>query len=347
MAHRVARARALNPQGWSRVAVAAALGFALLAGCGRHGRDVTRPEVAGPERAAASSLAQAMEAQDESSVNLMALPGVVGTSLVRSGTAWVLHVYLAVPDVAGIPAVVNGLRVETEVTGEFHALALTDRYRPVPIGVSIGNASECLPGTVSCMLRRGDRTYILCANHVFARRNQAVIGEAIVQPCRLDAAPDCAPALASSTVGVLADFEPLRFDGSPNVIDAAIAEATVSTMASTPPGFYGAPAATPVVAATGMRVQKLGRTTGLTRGTIKGLNTKVKITYPEGKAVMVGQITTSKAFGDFGDSGALVVTDDATRAPVGIVIAGGNNGAAIVTPIGPILARFGAMIVTP
>jgi hypothetical protein len=53
---------------------------------------------------------------------------------------------------------------------------------------------------------------------------------------------------------------------------------------------------------------------------------------------------TSKAFGGFGDSGALVVTDDAGRNAVGMVFAGGSNGTAVVNPIAPILARCGATL---
>ena len=89
---------------------------------------------------------------------------------------------------------------------------------------------------------------------------------------------------------------------------------------------------------------KVGRTTELTRGEIKAVNVKAKIVFPSGTAVFVNQILTSRAFGDFGDSGSLVVTDDGTKRPVGMVIGGTNNGTAIVTPIGPILTRFGATV---
>jgi hypothetical protein len=58
----------------------------------------------------------------------------------------------------------------------------------------------------------------------------------------------------------------------------------------------------------------------------------------------VDQILTSKGFGAFGDSGSLVVTDDGAFHPTGIVIGGGSNGIAIVSPIGPILDRFDATV---
>ena len=67
-------------------------------------------------------------------------------------------------------------------------------------------------------------------------------------------------------------------------------------------------------------------------GLVKAVNAKVKLTFPSGTALFVDQIITSKAFGDFGDSGALVVTNDANASAVGIVIGGSNVGGAIVTP---------------
>ena len=91
-------------------------------------------------------------------------------------------------------------------------------------------------------------------------------------------------------------------------------------------------------------VMKLGCGTGLTRGEVKSVNVKVKIAFPSGVALFVGQFLTKPDFGGFGDSGALVVTNDAAVNPLGMVIGGGNNGSAIVTPIRPILQRFNATV---
>jgi len=94
----------------------------------------------------------------------------------------------------------------------------------------------------------------------------------------------------------------------------------------------------------GAAITKVGRTTEQTFGEIKSINAKLTITYPNGKARFINQVLTSKAFGAFGDSGALAVLADGTRRPVGIVIAGGTNGAAVISPMGPILERFGATV---
>ena len=49
-----------------------------------------------------------------------------------------------------IPSVLDNVPVVVNVSGEFEAFALKERYRPVPIGVSTGNNNECASGTLGC-----------------------------------------------------------------------------------------------------------------------------------------------------------------------------------------------------
>ncbi len=267
-----------------------------------------------------------------------------GVELDANGGA-ILKVYL-VQAGAVVPTESGGLPVVTEITGKMQPFAFTDRVRPLPIGVSLGNNNECLPGTIGCLVERAGVRYALSANHVLARQNQGVPGEVIVQPSRPDGAADCSALAPSDWVAELSEFQPVVYDRTtPNLMDAAIARVNVPATGATPAGFYGLPGRQPVDAEVGLKVQKLGRTTGLTTGRIKAVNATVKIAFPSGKALFVHQLLTSKLFGDFGDSGSLVVTNDAGANAVGIVIGGNAKGVAIVTPIGPILARFGATIV--
>jgi len=331
----------------SMVAAWLAVG-ALLAGCGGWGGG-ERPQtasrrVAGPEVATADARARAdLEA---TSSDVLALPGVTGVGLGRDerGTPVAL-LLLERPGVAGLPRRMGSLDVRTEVVGTMRAFALTGRYRPVPIGVSAGNAIECLPGTIGCVLEAQGKRFLLSANHVLARQNQATIGEAIAQPSLPDADPSCASAPPPTLVARLSDFEPVVYDGrTPNLFDAAIAELADGGVCGTLPAFYGTPSRDPVAPILDAAILKVGRTTELTRGTIKAVDVKVKITFPAGTALFVGQILTTKKFGAFGDSGSLIVTDDGAFHPVGIVIGGASTGAAIASPIGPILERFGATV---
>ena len=325
--------------------LAACAAAVLLAGCGTRDGDVASRGhgITAPTAVQSAALVEAAAEIEARSPSLLELPGVAGVGLGRDPRgAPIALILLERPGVAGVPPRLGTLEVRTEVVGTLRAFALTDRYRPVPIGVSAGNAVECIPGTIGCMVSGQGRRYALSANHVFARQNQAVIGEAIVQPSLPDADPACASAPPPTVIGRLADFEPVVYDGhTPNRFDAAIAELTEGDgSCATLAGFYGLPSSDPAEPLLDAPILKVGRTTELTRATIKAVGVKVKITFPAGTALFVDQILTTRRFGAFGDSGALVVTDDGALHPVGIVIGGSSTGAAIASPIGPILERF-------
>jgi len=315
-----------------------------LAGCGT---DLPVTSATNALAGGELGLTRAVAVQEHESDRLLAISGVVGTGVGRdaSGEAVIVALVERV-GMSRLPDRLGGVRVQVEVIGRVEAFALNGRYRPLPIGVSAGNANDCLPGTIGCVLASGNRRYLLSANHVFARQNQAAIGELVLQPSLPDLDPSCGSRPAHAMVARLADFEPVVYDGrTPNRMDAAIAELTTDEFTcATLPTFYGMPSSVPATPTVGAAVLKIGRTTELTRGSIKAVNVKVKVAFPSGTALFVDQILTSKAMGAFGDSGALLVTDDGEHHPLGIIIGGGSTGAAIVNPIGPILERFGAVV---
>ncbi len=333
---------------WARgVSFAALLLAATLAGCSADRATPTSP-TAPSDTDRATELQRVREVHSRMAEYLDGLAGVEGhaVELDTDGMA-VIRLYTSRARIA-VPAKLAGARIALERTGEFRPFARTDKLRPVPMGASIGNDAECLPGTVGAFVEKPDgRRYILCANHVFARLNAAAIGEPIVQPSRVDGSIDCTPLGATYRVAALSDFQPLVFGNKgANTMDAAIAQLDpgVPILTATLSDGYGAPSMTPAVAVADLAIQKYGRTTGLTRGRIKSIDLTVKLTFPSGTVRYVGQFMTTPNFGGFGDSGALVVTDASSAQPVGMLIGGTNNGAAIVTPIQPILRRFGVKI---
>ncbi|HWR83344.1 MAG TPA: trypsin-like peptidase domain-containing protein [Candidatus Deferrimicrobium sp.] len=290
-------------------------------------------------------VAAVMAVQNRHTDALMRIPGVVGTgtSLDAAGNP-VIKVFAAGPITAGqVAARLDGVPVEIEQTGPFKALALTKQYRPVPIGVSVGNNNECAAGTIGCVVLKGSNKYILSNNHVLARENDAAIGEDIVQPGRYDTR-----CRASSKVADLSDFEPIVFSPTANnTMDAAIAQySTTDVTCATLPDYYGFPGGTVVSPSVGLAIKKVGRTTSLTTGTITSVNVTVTVGYYSGSARYVGQFMTSKRISKSGDSGSLVVTNDANNNPVGLLFAGTNDGTSVCSPIGPILQRFAASICT-
>jgi hypothetical protein len=308
-----------------------------------------------------TALSLAMTTQDLYTPDLFGINGVVGTAvgLGADGTPVVL-VYTARPGVLGLPAMLDGTPVRTEVTGEFWALGdgpnakeadkAVDRRgrfpRPVPIGVS-GGQPDVTAGTIGARVSDGGRTFALSNNHVFANRNDASRGDDILQPGRVDGGIDPA-----NSIGKLHDFEPLRFckflNCPDNRIDAAIALTSSDNLGtSTPTDGYGEPRAGTTTATLGKTVQKYGRTTGLTTGVVSGINATINVNYNTGTARFVDQILISDGqFSQGGDSGSLVVTqasgsDD--RRPVGLLFAGSNTNT-IANPIDLVLDRFKVQI---
>ena len=155
----------------------------------------------------------------------------------------------------------------------------------MPIGVSTGHP-DITAGTIGCRVTKGGNVYALSNNHVYADENQASIGDDVIQPGTFDGGSSPA-----DDIGTLDDFEPILFDGSDNVIDAAIALSSTADLGnSTPSDGYGTPQSTTVTASVGLKVKKYGRTTGQTKGRVAAINATVNIGYSSGVARFVDQI---------------------------------------------------------
>jgi hypothetical protein len=307
-------------------------------------------------------LAGAMRVQDRNTPQLFQVPGVVGTatSLDPAGRP-VIVVLSKSTDVSGIPGALEGVPVTVLITGEFHALStvaappirpkgkgtrLTSLLRPAPNGASVGNNLECAAGTLGTGVIIAGQRYALSNNHVFARQNDAAIGEVIVQPGRFDSKPKCADETPASQLGTLAAFQPIDFSATgSNTIDAAVAITTTAITCATPTGFYGSPGTTVTAATVGLAIQKVGRTSGLTTGSVAAINATVNVDYGGGRiAKFVSQVVTTPGISRAGDSGSLIVTNDVAANPVALLFAGTNDGTTIGNPIADVLTRFNATI---
>jgi hypothetical protein len=222
------------------------------------------------------------------------------------------------------------------------------RVRNQHFGVSGGNVNDrsssfCCSGTLGALVTDGSNQYILSNNHVLARSGQAVAGEDVSQPGMIDA--NCAIRT------IVADFSGAAPLGPSNV-DAAVAQLRSGTMDSS--GFIediGTPSSSIVNPSVGLAVAKSGRTTGFTTGTISSINTSVNVGYQQGcgkgkkfTVSYTGQIViSSSTFSAGGDSGSLIVTNNASHNPVGLLFAGSST-TTIANPIGQVLTRLGTAL---
>jgi PKD repeat protein len=331
---------------------ALALGLLVLASCSEDGRD--SPTAApGSDLSAAQAapgsqdFGPAIAAANRHTPALMNIPGVQGTAVgLNSQGRPSVKVFLARSGIPGIPERLDDVPVQLEVTGIFWARQdRTARSRPAPIGFSVGHPN-ITAGTLGARVTRGNQVFILSNNHVIANSNDANIGDPILQPGGFDGGsqPD-------DVIGNLADYYEIVFgSGGSNTMDAAIASvngADVSGSTPTTAGF-GSPSTTLTNPTVGLGVQKYGRTTGHTFGTVEEINVTVSICFAgfircTKSATFVNQFTiVDGSFSDGGDSGSLIVTQSGNN-PVGLLFAGSTTRT-IANPIGVVLDHFGVSI---
>jgi hypothetical protein len=335
----------------------------LLTACSDRAPDgVTGP--AGPTGlglAQTPALRAALRAQERHTGGLLGTAGVVGTAvgLLPNGQPTV-RVFLSHPGVTGLPTALDGVPVSTQVTGMFVAFSdPTKRARPAPMGFSVGHPAITAGSIAVPVVDGSANVYVLSNNHVLANSNDAAIGDAALQPGPFDGGT------AADQIGTLAAFKPIDFSGGNNTIDAAIALLTspADVLTSTPTDDgYGPPGTTiwgdangdgsfdDRTALLGLLVQKYGRTTKLTHGQITGVNATVDICYEVliifcvKSARFVDQLIIEPGgFSGGGDSGSLIVSDDANKSPVGLLFAGSSTQT-IANRIDLVFNHFGVRV---
>ena len=315
-------------------------------------------------------LETAIAAQEDHTDFLLSISGVVGTAVgYNADGAPAVLIFTEAAGIPGLPRSLDGVPVHVQVTGRLFALhhrpghsggpggggddptdpepdpslTPTDRWpRPVPIGVSTGHP-DFTAGTIGARVKdAAGKVYALSNNHVYADENHASIGDNVLQPGPYDGGID-----PDDAIGTLDDYELIDFTGADNTIDAAIAlSSTANLGTATPSNGYGLPKSVITSAAIWQSVQKYGRTSELTKGTITGINATVNVGYSSGTALFVDQIIVQgiKPFIKGGDSGSLLVTDP-DRNPVGLLFAGNKSGKfAVANRIDLVLARFGVTV---
>lgn len=264
------------------------------------------------------------------------------------------------------------IRVEFRYSGQMTSTPQVPTQAPAPpyhllgsghytcgSSVSIANESGSA-GTLGCLVKndRGE-LYGLSNNHVFAGNNYADIGIPIIAPGQADIA---ARNLDPFVIGHL--HQALHvIDGNPEIvpcadnIDAAIMKLSAADrISSMQRSYYDTPKAVIPLQA-GMMVEKVGRTTGRTRGKVtsfhftpQGVRANIvkigsfKILYFTNIFGIVGENDTR--FSGPGDSGSLITTLDADgeRKAVGLVFAGHDNLSFAVS-LDTVLTKFGLSLV--
>lgn len=238
------------------------------------------------------------------------------------------------------------------------------RVRPIVPGLSIGLNPGVTAGTLGFfVLKKGSSIPYLLSNwHVIATNNTPVEDRdvlTITQPGNYDGG-----SVPADVIALLAEFIPISTGGLPipsecniasavaaipnflawltksdtrlapvvgalaatdNLVDAALGQVAFDVEVSNVTPHIGTVSGT-VTPQLGMKVQKFGRTTGYTVGTITQVNMTVNVSgYPGGPALFVDQVAITADEGPFlqgGDSGSGLVSMDGKAA--GLCFAGSD-----------------------
>lgn len=326
-------------------------------------------------------VAHVMSIQDRHTPTLMGHPDVVGTATgVDEGGELVIKVYTE-RGVSDLPAELDGVPVVQQVTGRLVAKKgpppmdgggdgddpRAKQTPPVKMGTSGGWRYDlangyCCGGTLGSLIQIGGTKYVLSNYHVLyadivngGNNRTAQPGDPVIQPGLIDVGCNAGNAQNVATL--------VNNGGSlPGAnIDAGIA-AVISGMVDESGAILniGTISSSTAAAFIGQDVKKMGRTTGLGRGTVDGLNASVSIGYENecagGSAfskTFTGQIiiTNNRCnFLDGGDSGSLMVEDtDPNPRAVGLLYAGSvtcnPRAVAVANPIGDVLSHYNASMV--
>ncbi len=275
-----------------------------------------------------------------------------------------------------VPPKVENVKTDVVETGLLRALPSggeelgpQDRWRPViPPGVSVGHYL-ITAGTFGCLVHRDEELFILSNNHVLANTNTCEIWDPILQPGSADGGGP------EDRIARLAEYVPLIFDSEPsecdiadwtaklmnviagalgsrheleavkrseaaNRVDAALARPLSPNQVTNEILGIGTPVGVGT-ASLGTEVQKSGRTTGYTKGTITQVDATVRIDYYGPKALFTGQLIASP-MSEGGDSGSAVL--DMEKRVVGLLFAG-SPAATILNPIDAVLSALNVEVV--
>lgn len=214
--------------------------------------------------------------------------------------------------------------------------------KPLQPGNSIGHETIGSTGTFGAVVTKGGAFHILSNCHVLALNGLAKKGDAIIYPGDADQGK-----LPADLVAKLSGFKKFT-PGTDyvNRVDCAIAKPTDARLADLVSEIKGVgfPKGT-IKPVRGMKVTKVGRTTGKTTGEVRDLHFRFVLDFggDTGEVGFIDQVLCTR-YTDRGDSGSLVI-DKATGRAVGLHFAGANGGS-VFSPIDAVLKALGVKLVT-
>jgi|SRR6185436_14830409 len=208
------------------------------------------------------------------------------------------------------------------------------KLRPVQSGFSVGH-KDITAGTVGAIVAKGGKRFILSNSHVLANAGLGKLKDTVFYP-----GPTDGGSAASHLVGTLAKFVKFKIGGDfVNRVDAALCQIDKERLEELEFAIHGLKGAPKTIAAKrGMKIVKLGRTTGKTEGEILDVNFRVVVDYDGVGPVGFFDQGFCTRYSKPGDSGSLVL-DKSSGKILGLHFAGANGGS-VFNPIADVIAAL-------
>ena len=305
----------------------------------------------------ATDLAHAVAVQAANQSAILAGDGVFGVGVGETNGTLAITIFVdSTNRITQLPASLDDLPVSVRVTGPIHAHACGGSNPqiayplPVPLGVSGGNILQagspgsCASGTIGFKVRDNATGAIgwISNSHVVGHGTDGCPGTAPVgtpqfQPGPVDTTPACS---AGQNIGTLSRTVPIIFGGADNLVDCGFVLSSDAEVSNDILNL-GPQVNNVVPAFVGQFVQKNGRTSSCTEGTVTAINVTTSVAYDTcGTATFTNQIMysptpPSTTMSQPGDSGSPVV--DANNNAVALNFAGDSLGNGTGNPIQAVL----------
>jgi hypothetical protein len=344
---------------------------AIIWGCSGSGENPVAPAVSDNNAFTMANprVRSVADIQERHTPSLMAQPDVIGTAVTLddNGQAAIMLLVTSPNAFKAAPTAIEGVPVQPFLTDKIVAMKSSGvshtakQTPPIQLGTSGGWRYDlangyCCGGTLGSLIQVGGQKRILSNYHVFesdivngGNGRTAQTGDPVIQPGLIDVNCNANNAQDVATLVKTSSLPGSNVDASSATIisgfvreDGAILE--VGTISSQTVG-----------ASLSQAVKKSGRTSGLTRSSVNGLNATVSVGYDNECAggaaftkTYTGQVIVKNNGSRFlagGDSGSLMVQDVTTNPrAVGLLFAG-SSSIAVANPIGQVLSFFGATMV--
>ncbi|AEB76103.1 trypsin-like peptidase domain-containing protein [Clostridium botulinum] len=226
------------------------------------------------------------------------------------------------------------MNISTDVVecGKPMTCSLRGKIRPVLGGYSIG-VQGLGAGTMGCLVGDSNNDYILTCNHVIAGNSPESKNNDVLQP-----ATQYGGKIHRDTIANVYAFDKVIYNENNNFTDSAIAK-TDREKSSIDIALIGSILGvnTPGM---GENVKKVGATTELTSGIVRGRYATIAIKFLGKDAIFKNQIITSK-MSDAGDSGGILLNKK--REAIGLLMAD-TDTISIYNSIHAVLSRLNVHI---